>query len=382
MTTPVSLTAIASVSALGATYDEVMTAYREGRHRFSLSGPEATYAAPLTAEGREAVERIRLSDPKYKSLDDSVLFALLVARKAAASAGWTDGCFGINIGSSRGATGVFETHHKEFLTTGKTSPLASPVTTLGNIASWVSHDLGSSGPDISHSITCSTALHAVLNGIAWIRGGMADRFLAGGSEAPLTPFTLAQMKAMKIYSKEEGVYPCRALDFTKTANSMVLGEGAAVCCLERGVQPNALAHITGYGYATELLEHNASLSAEATCFQRSMRMALEGIDPASVDAIVMHAPGTKRGDRAEKAAIDQVFGAQTPLLTGNKWMVGHTFGASGLLSLEMAVMMVRSNAFFSVPFLTQSQDRDIRRVLVNAVGFGGNAVSLVVDRVL
>jgi 3-oxoacyl-(acyl-carrier-protein) synthase len=62
------------------------------------------------------------------------------------------------------------------------------------------HDLQSSGPEISHSITCSTALHAVLNGIAWLKSGMVDKFFSGGSEAPLTDFTIAQMRALKIYS--------------------------------------------------------------------------------------------------------------------------------------------------------------------------------------
>lgn len=380
MISPVSITSIASLSALGVTSAEVSSAYSDGRARFFPFDFAPELSAPLTEAGRAGIEQLRHSDPKYKSLDDAVLFAIYVSREAVRSAGWKDGSFGINIGSSRGATGVFEAHHHEFITTGKTSPLASPVTTLGNISSWVAHDLGSDGPDISHSITCSTALHAVLNGIAWIGSGMADRFLVGGSEAPLTPFTLAQMKAMKIYSKENGEFACHALDFAKTANSMVLGEGAAVCCLEKGHNPSALAVLSGWGYATELLEHNASISAEATCFQRSMRMALADIDPASVDAIVLHAPGTIRGDKAEKAAIDHVFGKELPLLTGNKWMVGHTFGASGLLSLEMAVMMLRSNTFFNVPFLAQQQDRDINRVLVNAVGFGGNAVSLIVDR--
>ena len=55
---------------------------------------------------------------------------------------------------------------------------------------------------------------------------------------------------------------------------MVLGEGAAVCCLELGQKENALAFIEGIGYATEILEHNISISAEAICFQKSMRMAI------------------------------------------------------------------------------------------------------------
>jgi 3-oxoacyl-(acyl-carrier-protein) synthase len=54
-------------------------------------------------------------------------------------------------------------------------------TTLGNISSWVAHDLQSSGPEISHSITCSTALHAVLNG-CMVEIRMIDKFMVGGSE--------------------------------------------------------------------------------------------------------------------------------------------------------------------------------------------------------
>ena len=76
---------------------------------------------------------------------------------------------------------------------------------------------------------------------------------------------------------------------------MILGEGAAVCCLEIGMKENALAYIEGIGYATELLEHNTSISAEATCFQKSMEMALQDTDKSTVDAIVMHAPGTSKG---------------------------------------------------------------------------------------
>jgi 3-oxoacyl-(acyl-carrier-protein) synthase len=63
-----------------------------------------------------------------------------------------------------GATDLFENTIRVFKT-GKAQTLASPTTTLGNISSWVAHDLQSSGPEISHSITCSTALHAVLNGV-------------------------------------------------------------------------------------------------------------------------------------------------------------------------------------------------------------------------
>jgi 3-oxoacyl-(acyl-carrier-protein) synthase len=210
---------------------------------------------------------------------------------------------------------------------------------------------------------------------------MATRFLVGGSEAPLTAFTLAQMQALKIYAKEELEFPCRAFDLKKTKNSMVLGEGAAVACLELGESENALAYIEGIGYATDDLEHNISISEEATCFQKSMKMALQNTRLEDVDAIVMHAPGTIKGDTSEYKAIQKVFGNHLPMLTTNKWKTGHTFGASGMLSIELAILMMQHNHFIEVPFAEkQTIRKNINKVLINAVGFGGNAVSILLSK--
>ncbi|WP_114753891.1 beta-ketoacyl synthase N-terminal-like domain-containing protein [Flavobacterium glaciei] len=389
MSTTISITAIASISPLGADSKIVWENYLDENHCFTehVLDDKKTFVAKLDKYSEAVVADIRISDSKYKSLDKSVLYAMAASQKAMQNAGWThNDIFGINIGSSRGATDLFEKHYQEYLQTGKAQTLASPTTTLGNISSWVAHDLQSSGPEISHSITCSTALHAVLNGVAWLRAGMADKFLVGGSEAPLTDFTIAQMRALKIYSNNKNFqpelaeWPNRALDLEKKQNTMILGEGAGVCCLENGKKENALAYIEGIGYATEILEHNISISAEATCFQKSMKMALQNTDLSEVDAIVMHAPGTIKGDLTEYTAIQKVFGESLPLLTTNKWKIGHTFGASGILSMELAILMMQHNKFIGVPFAeAQKQTKPIRKVLINAVGFGGNAVSLLLS---
>lgn len=388
LNTKIAITAFSSISSLGNNAEVIWERYLDNQHCFSKQflDQQETSVAALDAESKEIVVQIRESDSKYKFLDDSVLFAIAASRKAVEQAGWnSDAVFGINIGSSRGATDLFEKHYKEYLDTGKAQTLASPTTTLGNISSWIAHDLQSTGPEISHSITCSTALHALLNGVAWLRSGMADKFLAGGSEAPLTDFTIAQMRALKIYSRinqEEDPWPNLAFDFEKSQNTMILGEGAAVCCLESGEKENAIAYVTGVGYATEILEHNISISAEATCFQKSMKMALKDVALETVDVIVMHAPGTIKGDITELRAIEKVFGSQLPLLTTNKWKVGHTFGASGILSLELALLMLQHDTFIGVPFgIQQNQTKSIKRVLINAVGFGGNAVSVLIERV-
>lgn len=384
MKTKIAITSLSSISPLGNQPEAIWSNYLTDKTLISTREIEgiSQYVAVIPQEIRNQIEVLKKEDVKYKSLDETVLLAILVSRQAIKNAGWKQGDdFGINIGSSRGATQLFEKYHKEFLESGKTATLASPTTTLGNISSWVAHDLKNNGPEISHSITCSTALHAILNAIAWMQSGMANKFLVGGSEAPLTAFTLAQMNALKIYSKEKTEFPCRAFDLNKTKNTMVLGEAAAVACLELGEHKNALVYIEGIGYATDTLEHNISISDEAECFQKSMKMALKSVSLEEIDAIVMHAPGTLKGDSSEIKAIQKVFGNHLPMLTTNKWKVGHTFGASGMLNLELAIMMMNHNQFISVPFAEpQNHRKSINKVLINAVGFGGNAVTILLSK--
>jgi 3-oxoacyl-(acyl-carrier-protein) synthase len=384
--TKIAITSLASISPLGKNPEAIWHKYLSNKTLISTKEFNGgnQFVATISKEIRQEIEDLRKSEIKYKALDETVLLAILVSRQAIKNAGWNVGDeFGINIGSSRGATQLFEKHHQEFLETGKTATLASPTTTLGNISSWVAHDLKNNGPEISHSITCSTALHAVLNAVAWLQSGMATKFLVGGSEAPLTAFTIAQMNALKIYSKETDSFPCKAFDFTKTKNSMVLGEAASVACLEMGENPNALAYIEGIGYATDDIEHNISISDEANCFQKSMKMALQNTNLEEVDAIVMHMPGTLKGDTSEYKAIQKVFGKNPPMLTTNKWKVGHTFGASGMLNMELAILMMHHNQFIDVPFAEkQTIRKNIKKVLINAVGFGGNAVSVLLSKEL
>lgn len=377
----IAITALSSVSALGHNPETIWDNYLSHSSSISLQkiGGQHIPVAQLPFETKMEIEALRLSEVKYKNLDPSVLFAIYTSREVVKQAGWKQNDnFGINIGSSRGATELFEKYHQEFIETGISSTLASPTTTLGNISSWVAHDLKSKGPEISHSITCSTALHALLNGVVWLKAGMVNKFLVGGSEAPLTPFTIAQMQALKIYSQSS---ECRSFDLEKSKNTMVLGEGASMICLETGENKNALAYVEGVGYATDILEHSISISTEAQCFQDSMKMAIGEIDLKEIDVVVMHAPGTVKGDLSEYKAIQKLFGDHLPMLTTNKWKIGHTFGASGMLSVELALLMLQHNTFIGVPFAEkQLEKQPIKKVLVNAVGFGGNAVSIVIGR--
>jgi len=376
---PISITAISSISPLGFQSESIWSNYQSKNHFFSKINNDLV--AQLPVEAKQEILKLRDSNSKYKQLDDAVLFGIFAARNAVKQARWkASDNFGINIGSSRGATGLFEKYFESFLDKNKAETLSSPTTTLGNISSWIAHDLQTKGPEISHSITCSTALHAMLNGVAWLHSGMCDKFLVGGSEAPLTPFTIAQMKALKIYSRGNNEFPCQALDFNKIENTMILSEAAAVACLEKGKVENAIAYIEGIGYGTELLEHNASLSTNADCFQRSMAIALGDLNPDEIDVIVTHTPGTIKGDLAEYNAIQKIFCNKIPALTTNKAQVGHSLGASGMLSIEMATLMLNHQTFIDIPYLEQSRPKEISKIMINAVGFGGNAVSVILSK--
>jgi 3-oxoacyl-(acyl-carrier-protein) synthase len=161
---------------------------------------------------------------------------------------------------------------------------------------------------------------------------------------------------------------------------MILGEGAAVFCLDNNLEKGKV-KIIGVGYGTEQIKHGADISIKGLCFQKSIKMATEGMKLDDIDVIVMHAPGTVKGDKAEYNAINAIFKNKTPALTSNKWKIGHALGASGGLSLEMAILMLENNHLIESPFYqNSSMPKNIKTIMVNAVGFGGNAVSIVISK--
>ena len=381
------ITSKGSISSVGHESDAIWEQYQSDESALSICcfNNQDTPTGKLPNASEQEIKSLRKEQLPYRRLDKSVLLALWAGRKAVLEAGWTDlRNTGINIGSSRGATQLFEKYHQHFVETPekRMSPLVSPTTTLGNISSWLAYDLGTEGTTLSHSITCSTALHGVLNACAWLNSGMANQFLAGGAEAPLTDFTVAQMRALGIYTKKVVEWSCAPLQKGKTHNSMVLGEGAAVFTLENDKGQKGLAKIIGLGYATELIEHNASLSTHADCLQKSMRMALKDAELSAVDVVVIHAPGTTQGDQSELNAIKAIFGKDTPHLISSKHQTGHTLGASGGLSLALAIEMLQRETVVSFPYETAVTQNNCspKTALINAVGFGGNAVSIVIQK--
>ncbi len=342
-----------------------------------IKNDSGNFFAAFSKSIEEEFLAIRKENKKYKNLDKSTLLAIKTARLLFIN----DHKAAVNIGSSRGATHVWEDSYERFRESGILKPQTSPLTTLGNISSWVAQDLGINGVAFSHSITCATASHAILNAIAWLESGMASTFIAGGVETPLTPFTIAQMNALKITPTENAIFPCRALDMDKQNNTMVLGEAAALFVLSRNKTAHSQLAITSYGTAIETISTATSVTETGDCLLDSMQSCLENIDVSTIDAVITHAPGTLNGDRAEMNALQTLFGEKIPFLCNNKWQLGHSLGASGAVSLAMGAWMLESGNYPEIPYLKQEiPSRKPKRILINATGFGGNAVSLLLEK--
>jgi 3-oxoacyl-[acyl-carrier-protein] synthase II len=359
--------------------------------------------AAITAEAEAALAVLR-TDAALRPLDRAALLAVLAAREAGVNAGWfgegrvlsdfASPPIAVGIGSSRGATGRLEEAFAGFQEVGRTAPTTSPLTTPGNLAAAVAHDLEAQGAAVgaavSHSSTCSSALQALGTGLAWLKAGLADRYLAGGTEAPLTPFTVAQLRAVGIYSGlAANDYPCRPGQVAVQAgNTFVLGEGAAVFALERAVpQPGDLV-LASVGFGFERAASRTGITPDGQHFQRAMQQALKlaGRTAQEVDTLILHAPGTLAGDNAELAAAQAVFSEHLPELLSNKWLLGHTLGAAGALSVDFARWLLLNPtapapappyASRLSPSATPVKPR--RCVMVNAAGFGGNAACALVE---
>ncbi|WP_187261607.1 beta-ketoacyl synthase N-terminal-like domain-containing protein [Pontibacter beigongshangensis] len=385
-----------SLSSMGHGSETVAGAYRRGQPAFQMQDhvgmPTPVAALPSATEA--ALRMLAQEKKAYQALDRSVLMAILAGRQAVAAAGWaSENEIAVNIGSSRGATGLFEQYVQEFQQTGTVPSHTSPVTTLGNVSSWVAQDLGCSGATLSHSVTCSTGIQAIANAFAWLKSGMAARFLAGAAEAPLTPFTIAQMKAIGIYTPEAGVpFPCRPHN-AEQKNTFVLGEGAAVFALERATA-TALATsgsgavlIEAVGFGFETIGSKTGISRDGANFKKAMQDALQKADSTEpIDLVIMHAPGTIAGDAAEWQALLSVFGEENmPAIASTKWLTGHTLGASACLSMEYALHVLQQQEVLSFPYatrITTGVARQINRILITAAGFGGNAAALLLRRSL
>ncbi|HEX3385585.1 MAG TPA: beta-ketoacyl-[acyl-carrier-protein] synthase family protein [Mucilaginibacter sp.] len=261
-----------------------------------------------------------------------------------------------------------------------------------SITTMVAEKLGIRNHISTISTACSSSANAIMYGARLIKHNLLDVVLAGGTDA-LTRFTLNGFDTLLVLDENY----CRPFD--QNRNGLNLGEGAGYVVLVSGrvaslLKRDPYCSLTGYFNANDAF-HQTSTSTEGDGPYMAMSGALEvsGLQPPDIDYINLHGTGTQNNDSSEGAAIQRLFHPHYPKMSSTKSYTGQTLGASGGVEAVFSVLAIHHgmiypnlrlqtpmSAFPFVPETAFSRQPDIKHVLSNSVGFGGNCSSLIFSK--
>lgn len=307
---------------------------------------------------------------------------------------------GVCIGSALGGVSFGEENYAAYNRGGwkAVHPMLALSVFVGAGSCNVAIDLGFTGPATANGDSCSAGAIALSNAVRYIQLGQADRMVAGGVEAPLSPVCYGAFDILSAMSKNIDPPERACRPFDRTRDGFVMGEGAAVLLLEaeevaRARGARIYAELAGAALTNDA-HHMTAPRPDGKSALRCMQLALRdaGLQPHDVDTINAHASGTTLNDKTETLALKQLLGErayQIPV-SGTKSLYGHALGASG--AIEAAISALSIHAGF-VPGTANLYEPDpecdldyvpheprrmpVRTVLSNSFGFGGINAALV-----
>ncbi|MEI6044622.1 MAG: beta-ketoacyl-ACP synthase II, partial [Chloroflexota bacterium] len=273
---------------------------------------------------------------------------------------------------------------------------------IANMASGqVALQFGARGTNFCVVSACSTGAHALGEASEIIRRGDADVMLAGGSEAPLVPISVAGFNSMTALSTRNDEPQRASRPFDAQRDGFVMGEGAGILLLEdleHALQRGAriYAELTGYG-STDDANHIVQPEETGEGASRAMSLALQRarLLPTEIDYINAHGTSTQLNEKAETAAIKRTFGdrAYEVSISSTKSMTGHLLGAAGSLEAVICIKAIENGIIpptINYEFPDSDCDLDItpnvakkkvvRHAMSNSFGFGGHNVSLILSK--
>lgn len=311
---------------------------------------------------------------------------------------------GVWIASGIGGVETFEKQHAALLKKGISgvSPFFIPMFIPNMASGQVSIMLGAKGPNACTVTACASGTNSVGEAFQVIQNGKADVMITGGTEASITPMSIAGFCAMKAMStnNEEPQKACRPFDLNR--QGFVMGEGAGILILEemqhalnRGAR--IYAEVIGYGSSADAC-HMVQPDEEGQGAALALQMALDeaGINPNEVDYINAHGTGTKLNDLAETRAIKKIFGEHSydMLISSIKPYTGHMLGAAGAVELIASVLILNNNLVPPTLNLEtpdplcdldyvpgQARKKELRAALSDSLGFGGHNAAIIIRKV-
>lgn len=241
------------------------------------------------------------------------------------------------------------------------------------------------------STACSSAANAIMLGARLIKAGKLDRVLVGGTD-PLSKFTINGFKTLMILSDEV----CTPFDAGR--KGLNLGEAAAYLVMEsesviKNQNKKVLAYLSGYGNANDAFHHTASSdTGEGAYIAMQKALKIAGLNTSEIDYINAHGTATPNNDLSESVAIKRIFGDHIPDFSSTKAYTGHTLAAAGAVEAVFSVLALQENIVFpNLNFKTQMPEtrlqpvialkkKEIKNVLSNSFGFGGNCSTLIFSK--
>lgn len=327
------------------------------------------------------------------TLSRTALLSMAAAKEALQSAGIED-VAGLQTGfisaNTVGGMDKSENFYGEFITDNQKGKLCDVVNhECGSVTEIVADALGINSYVTTISTACSSSANTIFFGARLIKHGMLDVVVAGGVDA-LTKFTLNGFNTLMILDRNL----CKPFD--ENRNGLNLGEGAGYVVLvsERvaaTVQDKILCSLSGYCNRNDAYHQTAS-SPEGRGSYLAMEGALRmsGLQPNDIDYINLHGTGTQNNDMAEGTAIQRLFQPHYPKMSSTKSFTGHTLGASGGIEAVFSVLAIKHGLIYpnlrlqtpiqAFPFSAETsllQNQQVKHVLSNSFGFGGNCSSLI-----
>nr|AEM44309.1 ketoacyl synthase [uncultured bacterium] len=321
----------------------------------------SSFRSRIAAEAEFDPVASGLSPQEIRRMDRAAQFAVVSAREALADSGLSPSELdpfrtGVTIGSAVGATMGLDVEYSVVSDGGAKWHVDHEyaVSHLFNhfvpssFATEVAWAVGAQGPTAVVSTGCTSGLDSVGHAVELIREGSADVMVAGATDAPISPISVACFDAIKATSPRNDDAAHASRPFDRTRNGFVLGEGSAVFVLEelesaRARGAHVYAEIAGFASRSNAF-HMTGLRTDGKEMAEAIRVSLDEarLDGTAVDYINAHGSGTKQNDRHETTAFKRSLGehAYNVPVSSIKSMIGHSLGAIGSLEIAASALAI------------------------------------------
>jgi 3-oxoacyl-[acyl-carrier-protein] synthase II len=310
---------------------------------------------------------------------------------------------GVIWGSGIGGIKTFVDEMRNFFGgdgTPRINPFFIPKMIIDIVPGHISIKYGLRGPNFATVSACASSTNAMIDAFNYIRLGMTDVIISGGSEAIINEAGIGGFNAMHALSTRNDDPATASRPFDNDRDGFVAGEGAGTIILEelehakkRGAK--IYAEIVGGGMSADA-NHITAPHPQGLGAKMVMSNALKDarMDTSDIDYINVHGTSTPLGDISETSAIVDLFGddAYKLNISSTKSMTGHLLGAAGAIEAIAAILAVKNdivpptiNHFNDDPNINnklnftfnKAEKRIVRAALSNTFGFGGHNASVI-----